>query len=78
LTGDYTLAKKRVKHVSDQLREAIDDSGEKLCQIARGCGVDDGVLSRFMRDERGLTTKTLDRLCEYLNLELRESKRKGR
>ena len=72
------MAKKRVKHVSDQLREAIRDSGESLCQIAGGCGVDDGVLSRFMRGLRGLSTKSVDRLCEYLNLELRESKRKGR
>ena len=73
-----TLAKKQAKQVSEQLREAMDGSGQSLCQIAGGCGVDDGVLSRFMRDERGLTTKTLDRLCEYLNLELRESKQKGK
>jgi transcriptional regulator with XRE-family HTH domain len=75
------LAKKQAKQVSEQLREAMDKSqksGESLCQMADGCGVDDGVLSRFMRGERGLTTKTLDRLCEYLNLELRESKRKGK
>ena len=72
------MAKKRVKHVSDQLREAIRDSGESLCQIASGSGVNDGILSRFMRGLRGLTSKSMDRLCEYLNLELRESKRKGK
>jgi transcriptional regulator with XRE-family HTH domain len=73
------LAKKRVKHVSDQLRKAIGDSGESLCQIAGGSGVNDGILSRFMRGQRGLTTKSVDRLCEYLGLELRESsRRKGR
>ena len=72
------MAKKQSKQVSEQLREAMGGCGESLCQIAGGCGVDDGVLSRFMRGERGLTTKTLDRLCEYLGLELRQSKRKGR
>ena len=72
------MAKKRTKCASEQLRQAIRDRGESLCQIAHGSGVDDGLLSRFMRDERGITSRTLDRLCKYLNLELRESKRKGR
>jgi transcriptional regulator with XRE-family HTH domain len=72
------MAKKQVKHVSDQLREAIQNSGESLCQIANGSGVNDGMLSRFTRGLRGLSTKSVDRLCDYLNLELRESKRKGR
>ena len=64
--------------ISQQLRQAIASSGLSLCQVARECGVNDAQLSRFMRDERGLTTATVDRLCEYLGLELRESKRKGR
>ena len=73
------MAKKRVKkHVSDQLRDAIRGSGESLCRIAGGSGVNDGILSRYMRGLRGLSTKSVDRLCEYLELELRESKRKGR
>ena len=72
------MAKKRAELISEQLREAIRDRGESLCQISHGCGVDDGLLSRFMRDERGINSRTLDRLCEFLNLELRESKQKGR
>ena len=64
--------------VSDQLRQAIAGSGISLRQDARESGVNDAQLSRFMRNERGLTTATVDRLCEYLGLELRESKRKGR
>ena len=72
------MARKRAKALSDQLRQAIRDSGQSLCHIAGECGVDDGILSRFMRGERGLTTKTLDRLCAYLGLELRQSRRKGR
>ena len=72
------VASKRPKNVSERLRLAIQRSGQSLCQIAHGCGVDDGVLSRFVRGKRGLTTKSVDRLCAYLGLELRESKRKGR
>ena len=72
------MAKARAATVSGQLRQAIRDSGLSLCQLAKATEVDDGILSRFMRRERGLTTKTLDRLCKHLGLELRESKRKGR
>ena len=71
------MARRRAKALSEQLRRAIRDSEESLCHIARQCSVDDGALSRFMRKERGLTLKTVDALCKYLRLELRESKRKG-
>ena len=71
------MAGKRRVTVSKQLRQAIAESGQSLCQIAAGCGMNDGMLSRFMRGERGMTTKSLDRLCDYLQLELRPSKRKG-
>ena len=63
---------------SDQLRQAIRDSNESLYEIARRADVDDGQLYRFVSGARGLTTKTLDRLCEYLGLELRPAKRKGK
>lgn len=68
---------KRKESASEQLREAIRAGGQSLCQIAKACGVDDGALSRFMRDERGLTTRSVDRLCQHLGLELRPIK-KGR
>ena len=72
------MARKRQPTVSEQLREAIAQAGQSLRLIAEECGVNDAQLSRFMRAERGLTTKTVDRLCEYLGLELRTSKRKER
>ena len=72
------MARKRQPTVSGQLRKAIVDSDQSLRLIAEKCGVNDAQLSRFMRNERGLTTKTVDRLCEYLDLELRSSKQKGR
>jgi len=56
---------------SDQLRQAIRQSGQSLYEIAKRVEVDNGVLYRFMSGERGLTTKTVDRLCAYLGLELR-------
>ena len=72
------MARRRRALVSEQLRQAIRRRGESLLHIAGQTGVDDGSLSRFMRAQRGLTTKSVDRLCKYLSLELRESKQKGR
>ena len=73
------MTKKKPRRVfSDQLREAIRRSGQSLLGIAQATGVDDGILSRFMRNERGLTTRSIDKLCQYFGLELRESKQKGR
>ncbi len=72
------MARKRATALSEQLRQAIRESEESLCQIAAQCGVTDGALSRFVRRERGLTLKSADALCKYLGLELRQSKRKGR
>jgi hypothetical protein len=46
----------RVKNVVDQLRRAIEDSGESQYALWKATGVDQGVLSR---------------LCEHLGLELK-------
>lgn len=66
--------------ISEELRQTILDSGESLAQIGIASGVDHGLLSRFMRGERAITTRTLDRLCEHLGLHLepRKSRQKGR
>ena len=57
--------------VSDQLRKAIQECPLSQNQIARNAGVDPGVLSRFMRGERGITDETFSKLCKFLRLELR-------
>ena len=67
----------RKPSVSDQLRDAIRALGKSLYRIGAETGLDDGLLSRFMRGERTITSRNVDRLCAYLGLELRESKRKG-
>lgn len=63
---------------SKQLRQFISGRPESLAQIGRATGVSHAALSRFLRGKRGLSTKTLDRLCEYLRLELRQSGRRQR
>jgi transcriptional regulator with XRE-family HTH domain len=60
--------------LSDQLRLAIDAAGVSRYRIAHDLGISEATLSRFMRGDRGLTLKVVDRLTEYLRLELCERK----
>jgi transcriptional regulator with XRE-family HTH domain len=65
--------------VSDELRKAVETCGMSRYRIARELGVSESTLSRFMSGERGLTLKTLDKLCEFLGLQLSKGrKRKAR
>lgn len=64
------MAKQRMTLVSEQLKQAIEDSGQTRYAIANACGIDHGHFSRFMAGERGLSLDTLDRLCRHLGLEL--------
>ena len=63
------MAHKR-KLISDQLRDAIEASGETRYRISKETGIAQSALSRFMSGERGLTSSAVDKLAEYLNLEL--------
>ena len=56
--------------MSDQLRQAIDDSGQSRYWIAKETGIDESALSKFYNGLRGITSATLDKLGEYLGLEI--------
>jgi len=72
------MGNRKRQPVSEQLRRLIRERGESLAEIGRQTGVSHAVLSRFLRGERRLSTKTVDRLCEYLGVELRKVRdRKG-
>ena len=65
--------------VTDQLRAAIEAETKRrtLYQVAKGSGVNWAVLSRFLTGERPtLRSDTMDRLCDYLGLELRPRRRR--
>ncbi len=67
---------------SDQLRQALRDSGKSMYRISMETGLDKGVLSKFLRGLRGVSLDSVDVLCEHLGVELAPvatpSKRKGR
>lgn len=66
--------KKQRVGLPEQLRQAIRDSGVLPAHVARAAGVDTGIMSRFMRDERGISLKTADQLAKHLALELKPIK----
>jgi plasmid maintenance system antidote protein VapI len=56
------------------LKAAIQESGETVAAIARGAGIAQPVLHRFVAGERDLTLRTADKLAAYFKLELRKLK----
>ncbi len=56
---------------SEVLRDVIRRSDRSLNDIAKGAEIDTGILSRFMRNERGMTLRTMDAVCRVLGVECR-------
>ena len=65
-------------HVLDKIRAAIKSSGATRYRIAKDLDISQAQLSRLMSGERGLSIEALERLAEYLGLEiiLRPKRRK--
>ncbi len=65
--------------LSDQLRQAIDDSGLTRYRIAQETGIDESHLAKFYNGHRKLSMNSVDILCEYLELRLVKGReRKGK
>jgi DNA-binding Xre family transcriptional regulator len=63
--------------VSKQLRDAIESQDVTLYRISRDAEVDWGTLQRFIDGRRpDIRMSTVDKLCEYLGLELQTKKKK--
>jgi plasmid maintenance system antidote protein VapI len=63
--------------MAEQLRRAIRESGQPITAVARGSGIPQPVLHRFVKGERDLTLRTAEKLLVYFGLELRPVERKG-
>ncbi len=63
-------AKSKPNKLSDQLRQAIAESGSSRYRIAQETGIDESALAKFFNGQRGLSLPSLDALVEYLGLEL--------
>jgi hypothetical protein len=74
------MAKKRTKLVSDQVRQAIDDSGLSRYRISKETGVSEAALALFYNGQRGLSMKALNALGKCLELKIilgRKPEKKG-
>lgn len=56
--------------VLDTLRATMEASGATRKQISAGCGVAESQLSRFANKESGLGIDSIEKLADYLGLEL--------
>jgi plasmid maintenance system antidote protein VapI len=76
------MAKRRSIKVSDQLRRIIDESGLTRYRIAKEIDLDESTMAKFYNGKAGLSMEVLDRLGEYLDLEItmrrKPSEAKGR
>lgn len=63
--------------ISETLCEYIEDSQLTYHSLAEATGISDGILSRFMREERSITLPTAEKLAEYFGLELRPVRKKS-
>lgn len=75
------MAKKRSKLVSDQLRQAIDDSGLTRYRISKESGISESALALFYNGQRGLSMDALNALGECLQLKIvlgRKPEKKGK
>lgn len=61
---------RKPKTFSDQIRKQIEDSGETRYRIALECGIDKGLMSRFMAGKSTFSMPTLDRLAAYLGWQI--------
>jgi plasmid maintenance system antidote protein VapI len=60
-----------MKTIVDQLRKAIADSNETEYAIAKGSGVSQSGVNRFVNGERSIGIDTAAKLCVYLRLSLK-------
>jgi transcriptional regulator with XRE-family HTH domain len=75
------MGRKRTILLTDQLRQAIDDSGLTRYQIAKATGIDESALAKFYNGHRGLSMNALNALGEFLQLTItlgRKPDRKGK
>ena len=62
----------------NMIRKAIEASGQSRYRISKETGIAESVLSRFMSGETAITVETVERLADYLGLEIVLRPKRGR
>ena len=58
------------KTLIEQLKKAIDSSGIKHIDIAKGAGLGRWTVSKFYNGKQGLDLESIEKLVKFLKLEL--------
>ena len=66
---------KRSNLLTDQLRQAIDDSGLTRYRIAQETGISENALSQFYNGHRGLSMEALNALGAFLQLTIHQGRK---
>jgi transcriptional regulator with XRE-family HTH domain len=72
------MARKRTYLLTDQICQAIDDSGLTRYRIAKETGISESALSQFYNGHRGLSMDALNALGEFLKLKITLGRRPGK
>lgn len=67
--------------ILDDIRKAIKASGKSRYRMSKDLGISEGQLSELMAGTKGLSVEAVERLVEYLGLEVvirPKQQRKGR
>lgn len=65
------MTDKRTNLLTDQLRQAIDDSGMTRYRIAQETGVSETTLAQFYNGHRGLSMEAMNAIGECLQLTIK-------
>ena len=71
------MTRKRAK-LSDQIRQAVDESGMSRYAICKATGIDQGMFSHFMAGKVALGLANVDKLADLLGLDVVARKKRGR
>ena len=77
ITYNGRMAAKR-KLISEQLRDAILNADVSCYRIAKETELSEALLSRFMNGVSGLSLDSIDRIGNYLGLDIATPKRKAK
>jgi len=69
--------KDSMKTLSQQLREAITESGVSRYRISKETGVSEAALSKFILGHRGISVKAMDAVGAFLRLTITTRTKKG-
>lgn len=68
----------RVASVTATLRAALEQCGQSRYAVSRATGIPESTLSRFVVDKKPLRGENIDKLADFLGLELRARTEQGK